>query len=186
LGQKTHPIGYRLIVNKKWRSNWFAPKNNYSNELEEDVRIRKYISHRLPNAGISKVEISRTSKRVTITIFTARPGIVIGRGGEEVNRLKKELRQLTGKKDAQSTISEAKRPELVLCASFFPVSWRNSFFKRFTSSPPRPMTIPGRAVNIVMVTLFDVREISTFEIPAFGSRCEIYFLIRTSSSSSLE
>jgi len=62
--------------------------------LEEDVRIRKYISHRLPNAGISKVEISRTSKKVTITIFTARPGIVIGRGGQEVNRLKKELRQL--------------------------------------------------------------------------------------------
>ena len=112
MGQKTHPIGYRLIVNKKWRSNWFAPKNNYSNELEEDVRIRKYISHRLPNAGISKVEISRTSKRVTITIFTARPGIVIGRGGEEVNRLKKELRQLTGKKDAQINISEVKRPEL--------------------------------------------------------------------------
>ena len=110
MGQKTHPIGYRLIVNKKWRSNWFAPKNNYSNELQEDVRIRKYISHRLPNAGISKVEISRTSKRVTITIFTARPGIVIG--GEEVNRLKKELRQLTGKKDAQINISEVKRPEL--------------------------------------------------------------------------
>ena len=112
MGQKTHPIGYRLIVNKKWRSNWFAPKNNYSKELEEDVRIRKYISHRLPNAGISKVEISRTSKKVTITIFTARPGIVIGRGGEEVNRLKKELRQLTGKKDAQINISEVKRPEL--------------------------------------------------------------------------
>ena len=112
MGQKTHPVGYRLSVNKKWKSNWFASKNNFSNELEEDLKIRKYLSHRLPNAGISLVEVSRTSKKVTIGIFTARPGIVIGRGGEEVNRLKKELRQLTGKKDAQVNISEVKRPEL--------------------------------------------------------------------------
>ena len=112
MGQKTHPIGYRLNVNRNWRSNWFAQKNNFSAELMEDVQIRKYIQHRLPNAGISKVEISRATKKVTITIHTARPGIVIGRGGEEVNRLKKELRQLTGTKDAQINISEVKRPEL--------------------------------------------------------------------------
>ena len=112
MGQKTHPIGYRLNVNRNWRSNWFAQKNNFSTELREDVQIRKYIQHRLPNAGISKVEISRTTKKVTIIIHTARPGIVIGRGGEEVNRLKKELRQLTGTKDAQINISEVKRPEL--------------------------------------------------------------------------
>ena len=112
MGQKTHPVGFRLSVNKNWRSNWYAPNNNFSSELEEDLKIRKYIQHRLPNAGISKVEISRTSKRVTVTIFTARPGIVIGRGGEEVNRLKKELRQLTGNKDAQINISEVKRPEM--------------------------------------------------------------------------
>ena len=91
MGQKTHPVGYRLIVNKNWCSNWFATKNNFSNDLEEDMKIRKYISHRLSNAGISKVEIARSSKKVTVTIFTARPGIVIGRGGEEVNQLKKEL-----------------------------------------------------------------------------------------------
>ena len=112
MGQKTHPIGYRLNVNRNWRSNWFAHKNDFSAELMEDVQIRKYIQHRLPNAGISKVEISRATKKVTITIHTARPGIVIGRGGEEVNRLKKELRQLTGTKDAQINISEVKRPEL--------------------------------------------------------------------------
>jgi small subunit ribosomal protein S3 len=112
LGQKTHPVGFRLSVNKKWKSNWFAPKNNFATELEEDLKIRKYLSHRLPNAGISLVEISRTSKLVTISIHTARPGIVIGRGGEEVNRLKKELRQLTMEKEAQVNISEIKRPEL--------------------------------------------------------------------------
>ena len=112
MGQKTHPVGFRLNVNKAWSSTWFAEKNNFSESLEEDVKIRKYISFRLPNAGISSVEINRTSKKVSVTIHTARPGIVIGRGGEEVNKLKKELRQLTNKKDAQINISEVKRPEL--------------------------------------------------------------------------
>ena len=112
MGQKTHPVGFRLNVRKSWNSTWFAEKNNFAESLEEDVRIRKYISYRLPNAGISNVEINRTSKKVSVTIHTARPGIVIGRGGEEVNKLKKELRQLTNKSDAQINISEVKRPEL--------------------------------------------------------------------------
>jgi len=110
LGQKTHPIGFRLAVNKNWRSNWFT-KDSFSGELEEDVQIRKYLQARLPNAGISKIEISRTSKVVTVTIHTARPGIVIGKGGEEVGRLKEEINQLT-KKSIQINISEVKRPEL--------------------------------------------------------------------------
>ncbi|OUV05616.1 MAG: 30S ribosomal protein S3 [bacterium TMED80] len=112
MGQKTHPVGFRLNVRKSWSSTWFAEKNNFAESLEEDVRIRKYISFRLPNAGISNVEINRTSKKVSVTIHTARPGIVIGRGGEEVNKLKKELRQLTNKSDAQINISEVKRPEM--------------------------------------------------------------------------
>ena len=112
MGQKTHPVGFRLNVRKSWNSTWFAEKNNFAESLEEDVRIRKYIGARLPNAGISNVEINRTSKKVSVTIHTARPGIVIGRGGEEVNKLKKELRQLTNKSDAQINISEVKRPEL--------------------------------------------------------------------------
>ena len=112
MGQKTHPVGFRLNVRKSWNSTWFAEKNNFAESLEEDVRIRKYIGFRLPNAGISNIEINRTSKKVSVTIHTARPGIVIGRGGEEVNKLKKELRQLTNKSDAQINISEVKRPEL--------------------------------------------------------------------------
>ena len=119
MGQKTHPVGFRLEVKKNWRSNWFADKT-FSRELEEDVKIRKYIQYRLPNAGISRVDINRTSKVVTVTIHTARPGIVIGKGGEEVNRLKDEMKQLTEKNDAelrekrnvQVNISEIKRPEL--------------------------------------------------------------------------
>lgn len=110
MGQKTHPVGFRLAVKRNWRSNWYADKT-FSHELEEDVKIRKYIQYRLPNAGISRVDISRTSKVVTVTIHTARPGIVIGKGGEEVKRLKEEMNQLTDK-DVQINISEVKRPEL--------------------------------------------------------------------------
>ena len=110
MGQKTNPIGFRLSLRRDWRSSWFE-KASYSQYLAEDIQIRKYILTRLNNAGIAKVEISRTSKIVTVTIFTARPGIVIGRGGEEVNHLKKELNQLTPK-DIQVNISEIKRPEL--------------------------------------------------------------------------
>ena len=110
MGQKTNPIGFRLSLRRNWRSNWFE-KRSYSSNLAEDIQIRKYILTRLNNAGIAKVEINRTSKVVTVTIFTARPGIVIGRGGEEVNHLKKELNQLTPK-DIQVNISEIKRPEL--------------------------------------------------------------------------
>ena len=111
MGQKTHPVGFRLIVTKAWNSNWYAKKGNFTKELKEDVKIRKYLKLRLPNAGVSKVEITRTSKAVTVLIHTARPGIIIGKGGEEVNRLKKELKQLSPK-DIQVNISEVKRPEM--------------------------------------------------------------------------
>ncbi|MEC7854757.1 MAG: 30S ribosomal protein S3 [Candidatus Neomarinimicrobiota bacterium] len=118
MGQKTHPVGFRLQVNKNWKSTWFT-ENSFATELEGDVKIRKYLKARLPNAGISKVDISRTSKTITITIHTARPGIVIGKGGEEVNRLKDEVKQLTNlstdtnsSKTVQINISEIKRPEL--------------------------------------------------------------------------
>ena len=118
MGQKTHPVGFRLQINKNWKSTWFT-ENSFATELEGDVKIRKYLKARLPNAGISKVDISRTSKTFTITIHTARPGIVIGKGGEEVNRLKDEVKQLTNSgaeknssKNVQINISEIKRPEL--------------------------------------------------------------------------
>ena len=119
MGQKTHPVGFRLQVSKDWKSTWFT-ENSFASELESDVKIRKYLKARLPNAGISKVDISRSSKTITITIFTPRPGIVIGKGGEEVNRLKEEVKQLPNTqsnddgntKNIQINISEIKRPEL--------------------------------------------------------------------------
>ncbi len=110
MGQKTHPIGLRLGIIKGWDSNWFGGKN-FEPKLVEDDRIRKYLNARLAKAGISKIAIERTLKLVTVTIHTARPGIIIGKGGQEVDKLKEELKKLT-KKEIQINISEIKRPEL--------------------------------------------------------------------------
>ncbi len=110
MGQKTHPIGFRLGVNKPWLSTWFEERN-FADKLKEDITLRRYIDHRLTNAGVSRVEISRTARKVTVTIHTSRPGIVIGRGGEEVERLRSEIRQLLGQ-EIQLNVSEVKRPEL--------------------------------------------------------------------------
>jgi len=92
LGQKTNPIGLRLGINRNWDSVWFDEKN-YASKLHEDIILRNYINNRLNHASISRIEISRTSKRVSVTIHTARPGIVIGRGGSEVETLKAELKK---------------------------------------------------------------------------------------------
>ncbi|MFT6814235.1 MAG: small subunit ribosomal protein S3 [Sphingobacteriales bacterium] len=110
MGQKTNPIGNRLGIIRGWDSNWYGGKD-YADKLIEDTKIRKYLIARIPKGGISKVIIERTIKRVTITINTARPGIVIGKGGTEVDRIKEELKKLTGK-EIQINILEIKRPEL--------------------------------------------------------------------------
>jgi len=110
MGQKTNPIGFRLGIIKGWDSNWFGGRN-YEQKLLEDDKIRKYLDARLSKAGISKILIERTLRLVTVTIYTARPGIIIGKGGQEVDKLKEELKKLT-KKEIQINISEIKRPEL--------------------------------------------------------------------------
>jgi small subunit ribosomal protein S3 len=111
LGQKTHPIGLRLGIIKTWDSRWFA-KNDFASLLEEDERIRRYLRQKLMNASISKIEIERTSKRVTVTIHTSRPGIVIGRKGGEIEKLKAEIQHLTAQKEVHLNISEIKVPEM--------------------------------------------------------------------------
>jgi small subunit ribosomal protein S3 len=110
LGQKTNPIGFRLGINKTWKSLWFDEKN-FAKKLSEDLMLRQYVQNRLNNAGISQVEIKRTPKRITLTIHTARPGIVIGKKGTEVDKLKEELQRLTSQ-EVQLNIHEIKRPEL--------------------------------------------------------------------------
>lgn len=110
MGQKINPVGFRLGVVRGWDSNWFGG-NGFSDKLVEDHKIRKYVDARIQKGGIAKVVIERTLKRITLTIHTARPGVVIGKGGTEVDKIKEELKKLTGK-DVQINIFEIKRPEL--------------------------------------------------------------------------
>jgi small subunit ribosomal protein S3 len=110
MGQKVNPIGFRLGIIKGWDSNWYGGKD-FADKLIEDEKIRKYILARIPKGGISKIIIERTLKRITITVNTARPGVVIGKGGQEVDKIKEELKKLTNK-DIQINIFEIKRPEL--------------------------------------------------------------------------
>lgn len=111
MGQKTHPIGFRLGVNKSWNSRWFARGGSYRDLIFEDLQVRRYIKSRLSNAGVAKVGIQRAPKKVTVDIHTSRPGIVIGRKGSEVDKLREELQMLT-KKDITLNIIEVKKPEL--------------------------------------------------------------------------
>ena len=110
MGQKVNPISNRLGIIRGWDSNWFGGKN-YGDKLVEDYKIRKYLNARLAKAGIAKIVIERTLKLITITINTARPGIIIGKGGQEVDKLKEELKKITDK-EVQINIFEIKRPEL--------------------------------------------------------------------------
>jgi small subunit ribosomal protein S3 len=110
MGQKINPISLRLGIVRGWDSAWYGGKN-FSEKLVEDQKIRKYVQARIPKGGIAKVVIERTLKRITLTIHTARPGVVIGKGGNEVDKIKEELKKLTGK-DVQINIFEIKRPEL--------------------------------------------------------------------------
>ncbi len=110
MGQKVNPTGLRLGIVKGWDSNWYGGQN-FSEKLVEDQKIRNYILARIPKGGISKIIIERTLKRITLTIHTARPGVVIGKGGAEVDKIKEELKKITGK-DVQINIFEIKRPEL--------------------------------------------------------------------------
>ena len=110
MGQKVHPKGFRIGIIRGWDSNWYADRD-YTELLHEDYRVRKLVKERFYTAGISKVEIQRTGNRVRVTIHTAKPGIVIGRGGSEVEKLKVELSTLTGK-NININIQEIKKPEL--------------------------------------------------------------------------
>ena len=110
MGQKTHPIGFRLGSTRTWSSRWFATKN-YANLLHEDVKIRRFIKDQLYHAGISRIDIERSANRARITIFTARPGIIIGRKGSEVEKLKNDL-QVRTNKEIYLNIEEVIHPEL--------------------------------------------------------------------------
>lgn len=110
MGQKTNPIGNRLGYIRGWDSNWYADKD-YAEKVIEDENLRQYLDKRVPKGGIARIVIERTLKRVTITIHTSRPGIIIGKGGKEIDQIREELKRITGK-EIQLNIVEVRKPEL--------------------------------------------------------------------------
>ncbi|NCW27581.1 MAG: 30S ribosomal protein S3 [Verrucomicrobia bacterium] len=112
MGQKTHPIGFRLPVTRNWRSVWYADKKNFPVFLHEDYQIRHFIKKRLESAAISKIVIERASNRVRVTLHTARPGLVIGRKASELDKLRDETQQLTPNREVLIDVKEIKNPEL--------------------------------------------------------------------------
>ncbi|RYY87654.1 MAG: 30S ribosomal protein S3 [Chitinophagaceae bacterium] len=112
MGQKANPIGNRLGIIRGWESNWYGNKKDFANKLIEDNKIRTYLNARINKGGVSKIVIERTLGKLIVTIHTSKPGIIIGKGGGEVDRIKEELKKLTGKEDVQINILEIRRPEL--------------------------------------------------------------------------
>ncbi len=111
MGQKCNPIGMRVPVTKDWQSKWYAPNKEYRHFLHEDLKIREYLKKKLEQAAVPRVDIERAAQRIRVTIFSARPGIVIGRKGTEIEKLKEEIGQLTTVKEIYVEIQEVKQPE---------------------------------------------------------------------------
>lgn len=152
MGQKTNPISNRLGIIRGWDSNWFGGKN-FEPKLVEDDKIRKYLNARLAKAGIAKIVIERTLKLVTVTIHTARPGIIIGKGGQEVDKLKEELKKIT-RKEIQINISEIKRPEIdsVIVANTVAsqIEGRISYRRAIKTSIASAMRIGAEGIKIMI------------------------------------
>ncbi|WP_062305143.1 30S ribosomal protein S3 [Alicyclobacillus sendaiensis] len=111
MGQKVNPIGLRIGIIRDWEAKWYANKKDYQELLHEDLKIRNYVMQRLKDAAVGSVEIERAANRINVTIHTAKPGMVIGKGGQEVDALRNELNKLTGKR-VHISISEIKQPDL--------------------------------------------------------------------------
>ena len=152
MGQKTNPIANRLGIIRGWDSNWYGGKS-FESKLVEDDKIRKYLNARLSKAGISKIVIERTLKLVTVTIHTARPGIIIGKGGQEVDKLKEELKKIT-KKEIQINIIEIKRPEtdavIVAATIASQIEGRISFRRAIKTAIASAMRIGAEGIKVLI------------------------------------
>ncbi|RCK77500.1 MAG: SSU ribosomal protein S3p (S3e) [Ignavibacteriae bacterium] len=190
MGQKTNPIGLRLGINKSWDSNWFEPKNS-STKLLEDIKIRNYIRTRLKKAGISKIFIERTAKQAKITIHTSRPGVVIGRSGQEITKLEEELKTITNK-DVKLLISEIKRPELdaYLLAETIAtqIEGRISFRRAMKSAITAAMRMGAEGVRVMCSGRLGGAEIARTEqykegrIPLHTLRADIDYATATAQT----
>jgi small subunit ribosomal protein S3 len=150
MGQKVNPVGFRVGVIRDWESRWFAEKD-YADLLHEDLKIRNFLKKRLYASGIAKVEIERAATRIKATIYTARPGLVIGRGGVEVENIRKQLESLTGKQVALN-IAEVKTPELnaqlVAENIAFQLEKRTSFRRAMKQAITRSMRLGALGVKV--------------------------------------
>lgn len=153
MGQKVHPIGLRVGIIRDWEGRWFARKKDYADLVLEDIKIRKYVKKRLYASGIAKVEIERAANRVKVTIHTARPGMVIGRQGNEVENIRKELEKLSGKQ-VQLNIAEVKTPELnaqlVAENIAFQLERRTSFRRAMKQSITRTMRFGAQGIKVMV------------------------------------
>lgn len=151
MGQKVHPIGLRVGIIKDWDGRWYASKKEYAGLILEDVKIRDFIKKRLFASGIAKVEIERAANRVKVTIHTARPGMVIGRQGNEVENIRKDLEKLTGKQ-VQLNIAEVKTPELnaqlVAENIAFQLERRTSYRRAMKQAISRAMKFGAQGVKV--------------------------------------
>jgi small subunit ribosomal protein S3 len=191
MGQKANPIGNRLGIIRGWDSNWYGGKN-YADKLVEDEKIRKYLMARLVKGGVSKIVIERTLKLITVTIHTARPGIVIGKGGQEVDKLKEELKKLT-KKDVQINIFEIKRPEvdaqLVADGIARQIEARISFRRAAKMAIASTMRMGAEGIRVMVAGRLGGAEMARTEgykdgrIPLHTFRADIDFAISEAQTS---
>ncbi len=188
MGQKTNPVGLRLGITRSWCSNWFA-KGQFADWLYEDIVLRKYLRKRLEHGGISAIDIERTAKRVTVGVHTSRPGIVIGKKGEEVERLKGELQHLT-QKEIQINIREVKKPEmdsqLVADNIARQVEKRVSYKKAIKKAISTAMRMGAEGIKIMVSGRLNGAEIARTEtfkegrIPLHTLRADIDYATATS------
>jgi len=171
MGQKVHPYSFRLGYIKNWNSRWFAKKKEFAESIEEDVKIRKYIKKTLATAAVSKVEIERTSNRVRVFIFSARPGIIIGRRGSEVDRLREELQEMTKKQiliDIKEISSPGTEAQLVAENIAFQLEKRIAFRRAMKKAAQNALTNGAGGIKIMCSGRLGGAEIARKEKCKFG------------------
>lgn len=172
MGQKVHPYGLRLGIIRDWQGRWYANKREYADLLHEDLELRKHIKERFYTAGVSRVEIERAANRVKLTIHAARPGMVIGKGGAEVDRLRKDLENRTGKQ-IQINIIEIKVPELdaqlVAENIAFQLERRIAFRRAMRQAMQRTMRLGAQGIKVMVSGRLGGAEIARTEWAPEGS-----------------
>lgn len=172
MGQKVHPVGFRLGVVKDWDSKWYANKLDYADLLHEDLEIKRLIKQRFFQSGVAKTEIERAANRAKVTIHTGRPGMVIGRGGTEVDKLRKDLEAMTGRQ-VQVNIVEVKTPEtnaqLVAESIAFALERRISFRRAMRQAQTRAIRLGAQGIKVMCSGRLGGAEIARTEWNPEGS-----------------